>query len=309
MGLGAMIQCSVKESKDVMKAPRSKLQALCVAVFVFWGFSLSARSDDSAKAREELGRWIMTYYQHPEPAQLVDRVQGMSKLGMLFDPRPTARPDANVMFLGKIMAANPNKISPWMKALAGLSVSEMTVLKRAVWYSGTPEGKTWLQQHGEGALAEGPRPMLLDENPVMSLEPHHLDALWEWFFATGDEKPVGRIVSLFSLAPELPRSNSLDLLQPPRKAESVPAIKSDETIIRGGQLTQLDDESLYKLRMANYRLLKPAMWSCTSLATQQDRVLEILKKIEGSHHHAVIKAWLGQVIRIAESERVRLVRK
>lgn len=241
---------------------------------------------DATKATEveELGKWIMTYYQNPDPKCFVERVRGLAAAKLLHDSTPNARPDANVMFLGKIMAANAPEIADWMAALSSLSEADFAILKRAVWYSGTAEGAAWLAENGEADLANGPRPMLLSDQKALSMQPYHIDQLWEWFFATGDKEPVVQIVRLFSLAHELPKENSLDLLSPPKES---------------------DDSTQRDIQLYNYRLVKPALWSTTSLAIQHDRVYEIVKECADEHHHPMIKAWLGQILRIADAKRSR----
>ncbi len=234
--------------------------------------------------RQEIGKWVMTYYQNPTPDKVIQKVKEMSAAGLLHNPGPNARPDANVMFLGKIMAANAEQIPAWMEALSTLPDADYRVVKRAVWYSGTEQGTAWLVMNGEAELANGPRPLLLSNQQALQLQPHHLDQLWEWFFATGEEEPVGRIVALFSLAHDMPNENTLDLLAPPQ---------------------ELDDKVRNQIQLYNFQLLRPALWSSTSLAIQQDRVLEILRQLQEKHNHPRIKAWLGQVVRIAEAERAK----
>ena len=147
--------------------------------------------------------------------------------------------------------------------------------------------------------------MLLSEQQLTQLEPYHLDELWEWFFATGEQKPVARIVSLFSLAHEPPKSGSLDLLPPPSKPVASADPHADPGLEKSGKSDTMDDESLYQLRLQNYRLLQPAMWSCTALAIEHDRVLCILREMEKNHRHAGIKAWVARIVEIAESERAK----
>jgi len=239
-------------------------------------------AQDAAGDPQQLGRWVMTYYQHPAPDEFVQKVKELSAAGLLYNPNPNARPDANVMFLGKIMASNAKQIPQWMDAFASLPNTDMKVLKRAVWYSGTETGKAWLLKNGEAELANGPRPVLLANQKAMQLQPYHIDQLWEWFFATGEEEPIARIISLFSLAHELPDEKTLKLLSPP--AES-------------------DDKVRNQIQLYNYRLVKPSLWSTTALAINHDRVLEILKQKEKENHHPRVKAWVGQIVRIAEAER------
>ena len=267
-----------------MKMIETRRCALGIFVLLCMLTLLPCYTGDEADKQQQLGKWVMTYYQHPAPEQFVEKVKEMAAAGLLHNSKPNARPDANVMFLGKIMAANADQISDWMDALTSLPAADTTALKRAVWYSGTAEGGAWLRANGEADLANGPEPMMLSARPAMKWQPHHLDQLWEWFFATGEEKPVAKIISLFSLAHELPVDNSLKLLSPPRKS---------------------DNKTQYQIQLYNYRLLRPAMWSTTSLAMQHDRVLEILKHAREKHEHARIKAWLGQIIKIAETERAK----
>jgi len=292
-----------------MKTAKFTLSILSFATIVLLIAQPACPSDDAQRTKAELSRWVMNYYIQPDPDQFVSRVKIMAETGMLYDRSPGASPNANVMFLGKIMAANPGKIRGWMEALASLPAEEQQVLKKAVWYSGTAEGNAWLEEHGEAALAKGPRPMLLSNQQMPQLQPYHLDELWEWFFATGEEQPVARIVSLFSLAHEPPKIGSLDLLPPPSKPTASATPKSEEGPKKSGEVYKMDDESLYKLRMQNYSILKPAMWSCTSLAIQQDRVLDLLRQMEKKHYHAGIKAWLARIIEIAESERAKQQKK
>lgn len=251
-----------------------------------WAFCLLAigpsSAADATDERRDLSTWVMTYYQDPSPGDFVQKVREMSAAGLLHDPRPNARPDASVMFLGKIMAANAAEVPRWMDALAALPDPDIEVLKRAAWYSGAESAKTWLVEHGAAELANGPRPMLLSDAQAMPLQPHHVDQLWEWFFATGENEPLARIVSLFSLAHELPDEQTLDLLSPP---------------------TESDDPQLDQVQAYNYRLVKPALWSMASLAVTHDRVLQFLRQVTEEQRHPAIRAWAGQVVRIAEAGR------
>jgi hypothetical protein len=276
-----------------------------IALFCFLTAVTARGADDLAAKKAELCQWIMSYYQKPDPERFVERVRDMSRAGMLYDPSPEAAPDHGLMFLGKVMAGNSNRITQWLDALSSLPPDDLRALKRAAWYSGATQAKDWLEKHGEAELANSPPPVLLAKQRAMHLEPYHLDQLWEWFFATGDREPIDRIVSLFSLAHEPPRTDSYELLTPPTKPTSVSPPKDTSSATAPRQGLKLDDEARYRLRMSNYRILQPALWSTTSLAIQQDRVLEILKQIEKTHYHAGIKAWVGQIIRIAEHERAK----
>lgn len=119
----------------------------------------------------------------------------------------------------------------------------------------------------------------------MAFEPYHLDMLWEWFFATGEDKPVRSTVSYFNLAPSEPKAGSSELPGPP------------------------EDKS-NRAAMANFRIAHPAVWSSVGLAIQHDRVFEILQQIGTDPAlKPMQKAWVRQAIKIAGEERAKRGRK
>jgi hypothetical protein len=189
------------------------------------------------------------------------------------------------MFLGKLMAQHPAKVAGWLDALAFLKDVEpkdAAVLYRAAWYSGTAEAKAWLAAHGEKGLADAEPPPLLSNKP-MAFEAHHLDMLWEWFFASGEEAPVRRIISFFRLAAAPPPPDSLDLPRAPAKT---------------------GDRIADSIAAVNASVAYAAVWSTTSLAATHERVFEILKK-EGETRSVdpMQRAWLQQAIKVATVNR------
>lgn len=101
------------------------------AVIAFFALAALVPAADPNPKVAELSQWVMTYYQHPEPGSFVGRLREISQAGMLHSDRP----DTNVMFLGKVMEKNPEKIAEWLDALEDLPASDATVLHRAAWYS------------------------------------------------------------------------------------------------------------------------------------------------------------------------------
>lgn len=249
---------------------------LCVLIYVM---SPAMGEEQDAKTPpkptvQELSQWVMTYYQHPEPDQFVVRVRRMAEFKVLRGNRP----EANEMFLGKVMEANPKRIADWLDELSDLEKEDAAVVHRAAWVSQTEEAKSWLKKHDLAELADQPPPPLLANAPMV-FEPYHLDLLWEWFFATGDDKPVKRIIGFFHLLPSDPE---------PGQLPTPPSDKAD------------------RFSAVNYRTGRPAFMSTLSLAVQQDRVLEILKACE--HDPAAkprCRAWITQAIQLAEQQRAK----
>lgn len=220
----------------------------------------------------EIGQWVMGYYRDPQPDAVPERVRQMSELKLL----KTERPDANQMFLGRIMAANPDRIAAWMDGWKDLPEADREVLQRAVWMSQTREGEAWLKEHGQTELASQAAHPLLTGAPMV-LEPYHLDMLWEWFFATGDAAPVKQIVGKYNLLRDDPGAE--DLPQQP-----APGLDRPTT-----------------LRQTIGRV---AVWSSASLASSHDRLLENLQEIQMDPKLPERSgAWLKRVIEIAERNR------
>jgi hypothetical protein len=194
------------------------------------------------------------------------------------------------MFIGKIMNANAPRIGEWMDRLSSLPESERELLKKAVWYSDSDEGRAWLREHGAGQMADGPRPIIFGDqvgfmvtsgDSAVQLEPHHLDQLWEWFFATGEAEPVIRLCKVFGLAHAMPDGGTLDLLPPP---------------------PETSDKIQSSLMASNHRLVRAALWSATSLAARDDRILAILAAQRDEAHDERVQAWIHRVVEVAESQ-------
>jgi hypothetical protein len=137
-------------------------------------------------------KWLTFYYRKPEPERFVVEVRKMSKAEML--TKPGAEPPT-LAFLSRVLAANPEKIEAWMKALADLPEGDKAELHRAIWFSDTKESKAYLKDKSVAKYVNKDPPDILQ----MEIEsPDVLDMLWGYFFATGEEAPIRRIVSAFN---------------------------------------------------------------------------------------------------------------
>lgn len=221
---------------------------------------------------EDLSRWISNYYRSPDPETIPARVRRMSHLGMFTNRRP----EAFHFFLGLIMRSHPDKIAAWMEACQDLPEVDRVVLHHAIWVSQTDQGREWLASQGLKGLAEREGHPLMTGDAV-ALEPHHVDMLWEWFFATGDKAPVRRIVGFFNMLSADPGEADL----PPKP-------------VPGGDRPTFLRQSIGGV----------AVWSASSLASRHDKLLEILKETQKDPMlPARGGAWLKRVIDIAERDR------
>jgi len=133
--------------------------------------------------------WLMNYYKNPTPDNFVPEVQKLSENGILSNPK---HEQTVSVFLSRVLADNPEKTIEWMDELKSLEQKDMKPVFYAVWLSDTDDSKKYLKSIGATkALAAEPTNFL--QVPIDN--PNILDALWAYFFATGDDAPVKRIIS------------------------------------------------------------------------------------------------------------------
>ena len=218
---------------------------------------------------QQISQWVMNYYRKPDPSTVPARVRRMSELKMLVSNRP----EANQMFFGQIMHANPGKIAEWMDGWKDLPEADRNMLQHAVWISQTDQGKKWLAANGQKELAEKKGHPILTGAPMV-LEAYHMDMLWEWFFATGDKTPVRQIVSNYNML----------------NADPGEADLPDRTVPGADRATQL-----------RQTIGGVAVWSSSSLAAHHEKLLEIFKEIQDDPQLPDRSGkWLKRVIELAE---------
>jgi len=177
--------------------------------------------------KEVILGWINQYRHSPQPEQVPLAVRGMSRLGLLTD---TEGAGVYVGFLAGIIASNPDKADDLIARIFPLSTDHHWAIVRAIAYSGRPDWRTMLQRHAERMPARrvmiekflsGKLPTL-DQAPIekdetwgekfrsqitlakylskpktdvaLDLTPDLLDTLWGYFYATGEYRPLSRIV-------------------------------------------------------------------------------------------------------------------
>ncbi|MEJ0078409.1 MAG: hypothetical protein WDO17_23795 [Alphaproteobacteria bacterium] len=177
--------------------------------------------------KEVILGWINQYRHHPDPEQVPLAVRGLSRLGALSD---TEGAGVYVGFLAGIFAKHPDRIDALIARMLPLTDDHQWAIVRAIAYSGLPDWRTVLQRNAERMPARrvmierflaGKLPTL-DQAPIekdetwgdrvrqqmlfvnyfskprkdfgLDLTPDVLDTLWGYFYATGDYRPLGRIV-------------------------------------------------------------------------------------------------------------------
>ena len=162
--------------------------------------SPALRAQDQPLQPEE--DWLEYYYQNPTPDRFVEEVKNWASDGTL--DNENARP-ALIAFLSQVMRANRDQIAGWYESLKGLSPSQMQVLHTAMLYARVSEAdeimsKTFGKQYDDQKIETAKiLEMPLDKETT-------IDMLWGFFYATGSEHAIRRIVLCFRFedAPERP---------------------------------------------------------------------------------------------------------
>lgn len=159
----------------------------------------SAQAESSFQSEEELGRWITYYYQNPEPDRFVSAVAYLARSGTL-EKQSSIPPIFG--FIAGVMGANPDRIGGWLKEFGYLNDSQLSTIALGVWYAQQSQSQETVYELLEKrqGLKERLR-FVLDGSPIsitdIPLEQGTwvLDANWGYFMATGDKRPILRVIS------------------------------------------------------------------------------------------------------------------
>jgi hypothetical protein len=176
-------------------------------------------------SRPAVINWADSYRHKPEPARLPAAVRALSQAGALRDPENAG---FHVGFIAGVLGANPARAESLIGKMLPLPDSDQWVVVRAIAYSGLPEWKRLLRRVAPRLPARqamidqylaGSLPTLdaieLDKSPTFfekmqmhvgvklktpdvsfGKNPELLDTLWGQYFATGDYKPLYRILAM-----------------------------------------------------------------------------------------------------------------
>jgi hypothetical protein len=189
---------------------------------------------DELSSRDDILKWIDGYRLRPDPASVPVAMKVLSQRGVLRDSDSAG---VYVGFLAGILGAHPDAaVGVVGKVLPGLADEDQWILVRAIAYSGLPDWKALLTKFAarmpsrrvmidkyldgtlpalEAVPLEAKKPALLDKvksyfvsSPVKRAEltfdasPELLDTLWGVYFATGNYRPVSRIIAMLPWSKE-----------------------------------------------------------------------------------------------------------
>lgn len=157
----------------------------------------------AAPAEEAPKDWLEFYYEDPRPEEFVERVKDWAKDGTL--QSQGAQP-ALVAFMSQVLRQNRARVREWYQDLSGLSQDQLAVFLTSMFYARIRETDEILDEAYGSDYAEKAQELgkILDR-PLDKVDT--LDMLWGYFYATGSESAIRRLVQSFRFkeAPDRPK--------------------------------------------------------------------------------------------------------
>lgn len=162
------------------------------------------RAPKSFQNAQELLKWINDYRKKPDPQRLPQAVKAMSDFGVA---RDTDQSGVYIGFVAGVLGANPRIAEDLITKMFPLPPEDQVIVIKAIAYSGLPRWRGTLAKFVERMPARrvliekylyGNKPTLTeltikDDSGVIDLN-------WGYYFATGWEAPVRRIVAALELS-------------------------------------------------------------------------------------------------------------
>ncbi len=208
------------------------------AFFIIACFVIPARaalpSGDEFSSMDAVARWVASYRTRPDPARLPAAVRALSQSGAFKEPEGAG---VYLGFIAGVLGANPDKAEELIAKMLVIPPMDQWVIVRAIAYSAHPDWQQWMRHFAERMpmrktmiehYLDGRSPTLYDvplerkeptvwdkvvghfrgaqasKAAVITLDrsPDLLDTLWGYYFATGSQRPIERIITLLPWANE-----------------------------------------------------------------------------------------------------------
>ncbi len=151
--------------------------------------------------------WLEFYYENPTPERFVEEVKGFAEDGLLTDDN--VRP-ALIGFMCRVIRENKTKLADWYSELQGLSQEQMQTMHTAMLYSRTKEADAiLLQRFGKNFQDQKVELPEILKMPLDKIQT--LDMLWGYFYATGSQSAIRRMVIAFRFEDAPDRPEGIDI--------------------------------------------------------------------------------------------------
>lgn len=173
--------------------PRFHRLLLCLSLWTMVGVITHA---------EDTRDWLESYYEHPSPERFVSQMKEWSADGTL--DNDGAKP-ALIAFISQLLRQNREELGAWYAALEGLPPKQLQILHTAMLFARINEAdEILLKRYGEAFTTQRRETGKILELPLDKEDT--LDMLWGYFYATGSQHAIRKIVAGFRFrdAPEKP---------------------------------------------------------------------------------------------------------
>jgi len=177
-----------------LPAPVHKLslpvQLICWGGLFFWTQPGIATPPTPEEKKAD---WLEYYFEHPTPDQFVSEMKKWSADGTL---KNKAALPALIAFTSQLIQQNPEKLTDWYEKLAGLTPDEKSVFHTAMLLSRTKEADELMRKQFGRVYDEQKR----ETQKILELpldKKTTLDMLWGFYYATGSEQAIRRIILCF----------------------------------------------------------------------------------------------------------------
>ena len=190
------------------------MRSLILLIMTFGLFVITAYAE--FKSPEQVSKWMTHYYEHPAPGEVFSSLKYMSDTDMLAYKKSYA---PTFGFLAGIFKNNPKESKELLNKLKTLKKFPAEILIQGIWYANLPDSEKTalaiLEKHpdlkSKFNFMYKEKPVSVEDIPF-SKAPWVVDALWGDFMATGNEKPVSRIISALKWSDEKHDDNDIDKL-------------------------------------------------------------------------------------------------
>jgi hypothetical protein len=192
---------------------RILMGAFLAALFVSPFSPANAKKKAEFKTAQDILAWMELYRSKPEPDRLPEAVHRMKALN-LFEDQDNA--GLFVGFIGGVLGSNGAKAESLVAQMFPMPPRDQAIIIKAIAFSALPN---WKELLGKFAERMPDRKVLIDRYLVkkgktlinLSLSKGHfvIDALWGYYFATGDFRPVSRIIKALRWTDESSDLNKL----------------------------------------------------------------------------------------------------
>jgi hypothetical protein len=180
----------------------ARVLAILLLVLPFAAHAAAKKTREEAPTfarAEAVLKWINGYRSEPEPEKLPAAVKAMGEFGLL---RELDQAGLQVGFIAGVLGTNPDKAPRLVAQMFPMPPEDQVILIKAIAFSGLPNWKQLLSAFSERMPA---RQVLIDKylfgdgKTLFELPLDEgsfvLDSHWGYYFGSGSEPAVGRIVS------------------------------------------------------------------------------------------------------------------